>query len=68
MIQFLSMSDFIVVIYVNCNNNYAFSYAQVLNARQTRPYFSGRLNRVGGARLPVRLNYVTSSPIPFRKL
>jgi len=36
-IQFLSISDFIMVIYV------MHSYAQVFNARQTRPYFSGCL-------------------------
>jgi len=53
-IQFLSNSDFIMV--VNASRNVLMhSYAQVLNTRQTRPYFLGALvsayNRVSSARL-----------------
>jgi len=36
----LSINDFIMVIYAR-RNLITYSYAQVLNAKQTRPYFWG---------------------------
>jgi len=53
---------------VNASRNvFTHSYAQVLNTRQTRPYFQGAListeNWVGGARLN---EYSLTWPDPFR--